>query len=369
MTIKVQVQNSTINQLSVDVHFSDKKLYGEKAYVRLIRVFNVLDSRGNDTTEVLHEDKIKIQREKYSFVFNKTCNNVSSSGLELKHKIEVVVAKDWAFDQKETKNVGFNLQRKETSRHPGLVMDPKDHYNLLKNFKAIDNKQRILIIGAGITALVIILLNSILGIHDQFSPESLTWFYSHYESDGDAQSPLLLALGINGTIAGATWVFIKSKLKKYMLFYFKQKPSINPKTIISARELIGGRPRVDLKQIRIKVVAGNFVHGSYERGSGSSQRTVWFHKAIKAITLFEQSILHVPAHADLSNYLEGDIHFSDVFDSLLPTMLSDKTGVSLDWEVQLIHDHFIDQELQQTEVKCPATYFQAFHEGKKKEAA
>ncbi len=68
-----------------------------------------------------------------------------------------------------------------------------------------------------VIGLVVIAINTLIGLHDQAVPEIQTFLYSHYDSDGDSSSPLFKSLVASGSI----WLMIKKQLRKYMKFDLK----------------------------------------------------------------------------------------------------------------------------------------------------
>ena len=71
------------------------------------------------------------------------------------------------------------------------------------------------------------------------------------------------------------------------------------------------------------------------------------------MVLYDQRISLIPAGAPVESYFGGEIVFEPMFAALYPPqMIGSGHGVALHWEVQLIHDEFVDQELV-----CPSDCF------------
>ena len=193
--------------------------------------------------------------------------------------------------------------------------------------------------------LVVIGFNTLLGVHDQFVPESQTYFYDHRGDDG-SESPLMKSLVGSGATGLSIWLAIRAQLRKYMRIALKKNEAPRRGMRISAADLIEGESRVPLEQITVRVVACNRECGQYKRGSGTKERTVSFRKTTRAVKLYEKFLAHVPAHVPLQTYLDGEIDFEPMFASLYPPlMVTGSHGVEVAWEVQLLHPKFVDQEL------------------------
>lgn len=158
------------------------------------------------------------------------------------------------------------------------------------------------------------LINTYIGWHDQMSPEYATYFYSHTNSDGETSSPLFNSLATSGAAGFAIWVFIRSRLRRYMSFVlqkvtFKDDASISYKT----SQIVSGKTRCDLENALFRVVAGNIEIAQHKetRGSGKKSRTVTVtsQKPIRALILHEQKIDFIPKGASIENYLTGEFSF------------------------------------------------------------
>jgi hypothetical protein len=86
--------------------------------------------------------------------------------------------------------------------------------------------------------------------------------------------------------------------------------------------------------------------GQYKRRSGSNTRTVSFSEPVRAIVLFEKRVAEIAARAPVEAAFPDTFCFAPVFESLYPPNMVSKThGVDLHWEIQLLHDEFVDQEI------------------------
>jgi hypothetical protein len=86
--------------------------------------------------------------------------------------------------------------------------------------------------------------------------------------------------------------------------------------------------------------------GQYVRGYGSNRRTVSFSHPNRAVLLYSKKIPIIPAGTPIHQYFDEEISFKPMFECLYPRqMAKDSHGLDLVWEVQLIVDDLIDQEL------------------------
>jgi len=104
---------------------------------------------------------------------------------------------------------------------------------------------------------------------------------------------------------------------------------------------------VELKRAVLRVVACNLEKGQYVRGSGTNRRTITLAEPFQAVLLFEQLAVTILRKQPIEDYFEGDVEFAPMFDALYPpAMVSDTHGIDVHWEVQLLLDQLVDQELK-----------------------
>jgi hypothetical protein len=228
----------------------------------------------------------------------------------------------------------------------GLI-EPKDTFQFMKNLKAIAPMDQVTTAALALLGALVIAINSWVGIHDQFAPEPMVWFYDHRDSDGDSELPLQKSLMASGALGAAIWLAMKKQLRKYMTLELHGVPARICRTDkLHASTLLRGRSRVHLENVTLRVVACNMELGQYTRGSGTKKRTVSFKEPVRAVVLYEQFIPSIPADVPVESYFDGDIDFEPMFRALYPPqMVGKKHGLALYWEVQLIHDEFVDQEI------------------------
>jgi len=236
----------------------------------------------------------------------------------------------------------------------------KNYYTALFNIKSINYWDRVKVLFFIFVGACIVIANTVIWIHDQLSPESLTYFYSHISSDGDSSSPFIKSLAWSGTLWFWVWVIIRSYLRRYMKFSFKKISwnLWNKEDSYKISDLLGWKSRIDLYNVTLKIVAWNIEKWQYTRWSGTKKRTVSFSHPSRAIVLFSKKYNHIPKNTDLSSYLLWDVSFWDMYRALYPKLkVKSSHGLDVHWEVQLIHDKLVDQELIGTQKICKYSHF------------
>jgi hypothetical protein len=177
----------------------------------------------------------------------------------------------------------------------------------------------------------------------------MTYLYSHYDSDGEGQSPLINSLMGSGALGMAVWFAMRNQLRKYMKFNLNMinlPKRIEPEKSYSASKFFSGISRVPLTNITLRIIACNMEKGQYVRGSGSNRRTVSFAEPIRGVILFEKTVNQIPANVKIRHFFSEKFSFKSMFECLYPPfMATDTHGIDVHWEIQLIHPEFIDQEL------------------------
>ncbi|HVR43576.1 MAG TPA: hypothetical protein VMS56_09030 [Thermoanaerobaculia bacterium] len=342
-------ESESLVRCTIDV--TDSRLLGHAAELRLRRKVRVKDSRPVHSSDVLLKRKIASLQARNELTIHRASLQTytyrgSKIDIELHTELEIDdgMLFDTTISEEETIALG---DKPRISNDANGVVEPHDAFDFITNFKAIPPANRaitavLLLIGA-----VVIAINSWVGIHDQFVPEAGTWFYDHRDSDGDAESPLQKSLMASGALGAAVWLAVKRQLRKYMTFELCNVPGqIGRGHVVRAGGVLRGRARVDLHDVKLRVVACNMEKGQYKRGSGTKERTVSFTEPVRAVILYDQAISLIPAGVPVESYFTGEIAFESMFRALYPPqMISRSHGLEVYWEIQLIHDELIDQEL------------------------
>ncbi len=333
------------------VRISDREHLDHMATFLLVAEVKVHDSRGVDSETVLHEEKFRASRSEHVIkIPRRHIRAYSYYGgmIDIEIHTKLIIDDAVMFDTKVSTQQELELGLKPPAEDDAeAIVEPKDVFFFFKNLKAIPFQAQVITLALAIIGGAVMLINAAVGAHDQFTPNHLVYFYDHYDSDGDAESPLQKALMGSGALGAMIWFAMRSQLRKYMKFRFKyQGKSIRPDKDYLASSLFAGRSRVPLKDITLRVVASNMECGQYVRGSGTDERTVSFTEPVRGIILFEKTVDHIPARMPIGNYFHQHFSFTPMFERLYPPVkISSSHGLEVYWEVQLIHPEFIDQEL------------------------
>ena len=332
------------------VEIFDRDLWGHDAELSIIAEVEVNDGRAvNDSATLFTHsfraasmaEEVRIPRDQLRVY--------SYSGRMIKVKLQTKLVVDDAilFDTKEVEEHELDLGDKpRTSALGTSVIDPKDAFDFFKNLQAIPADARAKTTMLAAAGAVVILVNTVVGLHDQFSPPGFTWFFSHVDSDGDPASPFFQSLAGSGAIGAGLWFLIRRQLRKYMEFALRVHGRLLRDRSYSVGDLVKGQSRVPLHDVKLRVVACNMECGQYRRGSGTDERTVSFREPVNPVVLYEHHAPYVPAHQPIAEYFGGEVRFEPMFAALYPPVeVSSTHGVGVHWEVQLLHPDFVDQEL------------------------
>lgn len=340
--------SDSIVRCSIDVH--DESLLHRSAELKIVRHVEVHDSRGVDSSDVVLRRKIEsLQRKNEIDLHRASLKAFSYRGREISIEIhsELTIDDGVLFDTtiKETEEMHI-APRPEVAMNAKEQIEPADAFNFARNLAAIPPANRVITLGLMFLGAIVIAINSWVGIHDQFAPEPMVWFYDHRDSDGDSEMPIQKSLVASGAVGAAIWFAVKRQLRRYMKFELIAPKQICRRDSLRASALMRGRSRVALENVVLRVVACNMELGQYKRGSGTKERTVSFREPVRAVVLYEQRIARIPPDSPVEHYLPGEVRFEPMFRSLYPPQpVGSRHGLLVYWEVQLIHDELVDQEL------------------------
>ena len=330
---------------------NDPELVGHDAEFSLVAEVEVKRRRGIDTTKMLHseafrvrsgETELRIPAERLRFY------SYAGKHVDLRLHTRVKVDDALLFDTKVSEE-----QLVEIGGKPRLnsdaeeIIDPDDSFRFFANLKAIPPGNQIITLALAVVGGLVVLVNAVIGVHDQFSSESATWLYPQRDSDGDANSPLLVALAGSGVLGTGLWFLMRAQLRKYMQFGLAELPArIERGVDYRVAELVTGQSRVPLEDVTLRIVACNLECGQYRERRGTETVTVSFKEPVRGVVLYEKRVDRIPARFPIADYFNDRLRFDAMFAALYPpAMLSRSHGVDLRWEVQLLHADFVDQEL------------------------
>jgi hypothetical protein len=333
------------------IQVRQSSLHGHAAELRVVRKVVVKDTRPVHASDTLYRASIaRLAERNVVEIPRESLKAFSYEGKEISIRIEAQLKIDdgLVFDTTlgEQMQMALGLKPAISEDAKGIV-DPADAFEFVTNLKAIPPANQAITLGLLVVGAIAILFNTWLGWHDQWSPETLTLFYDQRDSDGDSQSPFFNSLIASGAFGAGVWLAIKRQLRKYMTFEIVDvPPSINMEHSVAARRLLRGRSRVDLNDVVVRIVGCNMEMGQYKRGSGTKERTVSFRNPVRAVILYDRRIDRIAAGKAVEDHLDGEISFGPMFRALYPPQaIGTSHGLAVHWEVQLIHDQLVDQEI------------------------
>lgn len=350
LTLHIDPQSDP-DAIVVVIEAEDPKYLGIDARLTLYALADVHDSSPvNTTSEFVHRafrlesprTEVKLPRNAVS-VFPYTGTKVSVK-LFAELRLDDGVLRDTVV-RREVRLPEAQLPRVADDARE--LADPKDLFNLAANLAAIPLHRRLAALVLLLVGAVLVGVNSLVAWHDEFAPERGHYFYARRDSDGDSQSPLVNSLALSGGAGAAVWMAIRRQLRTYTSFQLGTVPDeITRDTVAALRDLVRGSPRFDLHDVTVRVVAYNLEKGQYTRGSGRDERTVSFSEPVRAVVLYEKDLPLVRRGQPIEAALPDSFPFEPMFDALHPPAeVSASHGVFVQWEVQLLHDEFVDHEL------------------------
>ena len=333
-----------------EITSNDPKAIGESFEFSILTKVTVDQSRGVDSKICAFKRNFKMQQSQVLSVPFSKLKALPYRGKNIKIALEAVLQKQgflW-----NGKKIIHRLDKPIFQRAPKVsdaanLIEPQDVFSFRKNLEVIPLHNQISTLALGLVGLVVIAVINIVGIHDQFSAEGQQYLLSRVDSDGDAQSPFVAALGASGVAGWVIWTLIKAQLRKYM--HLEKRPiagGLVPGLVCRAGDLFYGKSRIDLKNIKLRVVACNQEKGQRIEGHGSNTRTVSFSNPVQGLLIYEKHIDHIAAGDSVERWFPEEVYFDRIFNNLLPPMMISSThGLDLYWEIQLIHNELVDQEL------------------------
>ena len=350
-TLTLHAGDGPDDDLRITVAVHDRDLVGHEAEFQVFVETEVHDRRAIDEDKVLYRRKLRLAGHHELGVPRAKVRAYTYSGphLDLVLHARLVVDDSLLFDTKISERLALELGMKvPVTTDAKTLVEPPDGFLFFRNLAAIPAHNQVVTLALAVVGGLVMAVSAIVGIHDQFVPESATWLFSHYDSDGDSSSPLAAGLTGSGVVGTAVWFMIRAQLRRYMKFHLRRLPQrIRPGDRVRAASLFEGRSRVPLRGVTLRVVASNLECGQYRRGSGTSTRTVSFREPVRGVVLYEKRAMQIPAQVPLAGYFPGEVDFDRMFATLYPPFkLSSSHGVDVHWEIQLLHPEFVDQELE-----------------------
>lgn len=324
---------------------------GKRADIEIKLEVETRRSRGVNAEKSLYKQTLELRQSELELPLPaavREAYSYQSTALRIAIKLHIKIDDGILFDTRLVTEIVRDLPRPPAPPDDAAkLIEPKDKFDFSANLKAIPPHNRLIVLALAALAVVLIGVNSLLGVHDQFTANTAVYWYDHSGSDGDAESPMLKSLMGSGGLGLAVWLAIRRQFRRYMQIQLRPEVKFPRRgQRLAARDLIQGSARVPLERAVLRVVAVNDEKGQYKDGSGTKERTVSFTTPFRGVVIYEQYLPYLPARTPVETYLEGELNFEPVFALLYPPAKSCNThGIDLRWEVQLLHPLFVDQEL------------------------
>ena len=310
---------------------------------RPVNESQVLFNKSFRTTSVNMEVKMPVRfRNAYSYVGHQ---------IDVAIVIKLGVNDAWIFDSKAEDILPKQaFQRPAVTSSSKALTDPHDAYSLNRNFGAISASDKIKTVMAllggvfltvGIAACIPLLM---LG-----SMEKVNEFMDKAMNQGMGLALLPMSLPVIVIVVVAVMLMrrlLRKQLRGYMTFEQQTNLRIDKYRSYAMSDLVRGKARIPLNNARLRVVAYNIEKGQYRRGSGTNVRTVSFGTPVNGLLLYDETVDQIPARTEIARSFPGTVAFDDMFRQLYPPqMLGAAHGLQAQWEVQLILDDLVDQEM------------------------
>tara|TARA_B100000686_G_scaffold352346_2_gene454032 strand:- start:57 stop:1052 length:996 start_codon:yes stop_codon:yes gene_type:complete len=317
-------------------------MMGKNAEFTLELASEVHDSSPvNDETN-LYTDKFVVDRTEYELEIptdSFECFTYKGTHASIVLRANLKVDDAWILrDSQVSRTTQFKLVDARSGSLGGdatEVIDPFDTVQFGKNFDALSSGKKM--------SFILMSLFCGLGL---LGGSWLIWDIFSQEEDGVVVSVFLIIILLVATVC--LWGWQKNSFfRSYINVSLRPIPDITRNTCLPISQLVSGKSKIDLKNMTLRVVACNMEMGQYIRGSGSNRRTVSFEEPVRPIILYSERVSHIPARQEIGNHFPGEVDFGPMFKALYPPLEISKThGLAVYWEVQLLHDEFIDHELK-----------------------
>jgi len=178
------------------------ELVGHDAEFQLVAEVDVQDKRPVNKEVTLYRQKftvvpgvktIKIPRTKFR-AYSYSGKNIEIN-IHTRLKVDDAIFFDTKISQEQQIKIGTKPYVREDAKDK---IEPNDIFKFFENLKAIPVQNQLITLFLVVVGGLIMLINAAIGIHDQFVPESMTYLYSHVNSEGESQSPLAGSLMMSG---------------------------------------------------------------------------------------------------------------------------------------------------------------------------
>ena len=321
----------------------DPKSIDRDATLSVVSEVDVKDSRAVNDSKVLFSKSFRTTSANMEVELPaRFAKAYSYSGeqIDIATKVKLVVNDALIFDSKAEEVLPQQaLDKPAVTKTSKELADPKDAFSMARSFGAIPYAAKIkaaVLLAAGLVLIGGMLIGGFV----------LQWKFPSSGDDDNEGGPLGVALTGSLLTGTGVWYLLRKQLRSYMTFEQHPNLRIDKDRFYTIDDLVRGKARVPLKNARLRVVAYNMEKGQYKRGSGSNVRIVSVSNPVNGMMLYDETIDHIPARTQIAHSFSGSIAFDDMFRQLYPPLTVSKThGLQTHWEVQLILDDLIDQEV------------------------
>ncbi|MDJ0937990.1 MAG: hypothetical protein QNJ06_17600 [Kiloniellales bacterium] len=333
------------------VRVNDPELVGHDAEFHLDATVEVKRSDGISSSHTLHWEAFQVQSGETEFQIPASklrFYSYAGKHVDLRLHTKVWVNDAVVFDTKVSEEQLIRIGAKPPlNSEAAEIIEPKDAFRFFANLKAIPPLNRMITLGLVVVGGLVVLANAAVGVHDQFSPEAATWFYSHQRSNGGFKIPLLTALIGSGALGAGIWFLMRRQLRGYMQLRLAPLPArIERGVDYRVSDLVAGHSRVPLEDVTLRIVAGNLECGQYRKLLGRKAVAVSFQEPMRGVVLYEKTVDRIPARMPIADYFNDRLSFDPMFAALYPpAMLGSSHGIDVRWEVQILHADLVDRKL------------------------
>lgn len=301
-----------------DLHWKTMKL-------RFVNQWNVKLINPDNWSVTLYEEEFIINWETKNITIDLSkIKNYSYKWLYIDSDLKILTELDDKifFDTKLEKDIIKSIWGKLNHIvNSKAMINPKDKYDIYANFLALDKNKRLLI----------------LFIISIFSSLIIYWIF--------VLPFFLIQLAFFWFII---YKWFKNFLKNYMNFWFIKNSymSYDKDKVYKLSELVTWKSNVNLKNFKVRVVAANMEKWTHVVWSWKSRKTVYFNNPVNWIILHEETINFLPKNTDISDYLKWSFSFKRMYEKLYPPFqITPLHWIDVRWEIQLIHNKFMDKEI------------------------
>ena len=220
------------------------------------------------------------------------------------------------------------------------ITEPKDRVNEPANFARLPRQKKMTVYLQQVLLLALFAWALAWGL----SAEIWEW----RTEEGKSPTPLWICalFGILVTIIAVR----KNALSQYMAIEQSKTSRLKvvPDRTYFLSDVIEGNVKIDVDNALFRIVCCNRERYKSLEPTGETRDWIPRYRDFNGHVLYERKISRVPANSWLSDHLpkRDIVHFDAMFRNLYPQALVSKHyGISVYWEVQIIHDELVDLEI------------------------